>query len=132
MIRSTLKVILDDLGYEVLTFSNPAMCPLYYGAGHNCLLDFPCSDIIISDLNMPFENGLEFIKKLIDKGCKAKFRALMSANWNEYDIHEAENLGCKIIFKPFNIEDLLSWLDDCCKKIDDKRVLSDWVLLDKK
>ena len=132
MIRSILKVILDDLGYEVHTFSNPAMCPLYYGAGHNCQLDYPCSDIIISDLNMPFENGLEFIKYLLDKGCKVKFRALMSANWDEFDVHDAKNLGCKIFCKPFNIEELLSWLDNCRQKIDAKRVLSNWVLLGKK
>lgn len=132
MIRSSLKVILDDLGYEVHTFSNPSVCPLYYGADHNCLLDYPCCDIIISDLNMPFENGLEFIKNRIDRGCKAKFRALMSADWNEKDFHEAENMGCKIFSKPFNLKDLLNWLDDCRKKVDDKRVLSNWLALGKK
>jgi hypothetical protein len=50
----------------------------------------------------------------------------MSADWNENDLHHAENLGCKIFSKPFDIEDLLGWLCECRKKIDDKRVLSNW------
>jgi CheY-like chemotaxis protein len=129
MIRSTLKAILDEMGYEVHTFSNPGMCPIYHGAHHNCLKDHPCSDIIISDINMPFENGLEFIKNRLKKGNKVKFRALMSADWNESNLHHAGNLGCKIISKPFDIEDFLRWIDDCRKKIDDKRVLSDWFAL---
>ena len=72
------------------------------------------------------------LKYLLDKGCKVKFRALMSANWDEFDVHDAKNLGCKIFCKPFNIEELLSWLDNCRQKIDAKRVLSNWVLLGKK
>jgi len=129
MLRSTLKAILDEMGYEVHTFSDPGICPLYHGTGHNCLIEYPCSDIIISDINMPFENGLEFIENRLKKGCKVKFSALMSAGWNESELHRAKNVGCKIFRKPFNIEDLYNWLDDCQKKIDDKRVLSDWFAL---
>ena len=81
---------------------------------------------------MPFKNGLEFIKNRLDKGCKVKFRALMSADWNESDLHHAENLGCKTFSKPFDIEDLLSWLANCRNKIDDKRVLSNWIDLAEK
>ena len=100
MIRSTLKSILGKKGYEVHTYSNPDMCPLYHGADHNCLLDHSCSDVIISDINMPFENGLEFIENRLNKGCKAKFRALMSADWNENDLHHAECWAVKFSANP--------------------------------
>lgn len=132
MIRSTLKAVFAENGYEVHTFSNPAMCPLYHGAGHDCRLDHPCSDIIISDINMPFKNGLEFIENLLNQGCEVKFQALMSADWDENDLHLAWNLGCEIFGKPFDLEAMLNWLGDCRKKIDDKRVLSDWFALAEK
>jgi len=44
ILRSTLKAILDEMGYEVHTFSNPGICPLYHGVGHKCLTDHPCND----------------------------------------------------------------------------------------
>jgi CheY-like chemotaxis protein len=126
ILRYTLKRILDELGYEVHTFSNPAMCPLYYSSNHNCLLDDSCSDIIISDVDMPFESGLEFFGNRLNNGCKVKFRALMSADWNESDLQYAEKIGCKVFSKPFDVKELLKWLDNCRKQIDHKRVLSDW------
>ena len=82
ILRTTLKHLLDSLDYDVLTFSDPGMCPLYYSSNFKCLLDDSCSDIILSDVDMPVENGLEFINKRFNKGCKTKFRALMSADWN--------------------------------------------------
>jgi len=126
VLRSTLKILLDESGYEVLTFSNPAMCPLYYPSDHDCQLEEPCSDIIISDVNMPVENGLDFIKSRLDKGCKVKFRALMSAEWTKSDLQHAETIGCRVFHKPFNLDEMLKWLSNCRKHIDQKRVLSDW------
>ena len=76
-LRAALKNLLDDVGYEVQTFSDPGMCPQYYSSDHKCLLDDACSDIIISDVNMPVESGLNFIKNRLNQGCKVKFRALM-------------------------------------------------------
>jgi len=59
ILRFTLKNILDDLGYEVHAFSNPGMCPLYYSSSHSCLSDYSCSDIVITDVNMPVETGVD-------------------------------------------------------------------------
>lgn len=126
VLRSTLKILLDESGYEVHTFSNPAMCPLNYPSDHDCLFEEPCSDIIISDVNMPVENGLDFIKGRLDKGCKVKFRALMSAEWTISGFQQAETIGCKVFNKPFNLDEMLKWLSNCQKQIDQKRVLSDW------
>jgi CheY-like chemotaxis protein len=126
ILRSSLKHILDELGYEVFTFSDPAMCPIYHSVNHNCLLDHACADIIISDVNMPTQTGLELMKDRKQKGCKVKYRALMSGYWTEPDLQHAQELGCHVFHKPFNLKEMLQWLDDCSKRIEPERVLSDW------
>lgn len=122
ILRSTLKKLLEELSYEVHTFSNPGMCPQFFTSNHSCLLDDSCSDIIISDVDMPVETGIEFIKNRLNNGCKVAFRALMSAGWNETDLRHAAKIGCKVFHKPFDLEELINWLDDCRKQIDEKRV----------
>ena len=126
ILRSTLKRLLDEMGYEVHAFADPGMCPLYESSDHSCLYDDSCSDIIISDVNMPVETGIEFIKSRLNKGCKIKFRALMSADWNETDLQHAEKIGCKVFHKPFDLPELINWLENCREQIDHQRVLSDW------
>jgi len=120
MLRSSLKSILDNRGYEVHLFSNPGMCSQYYSSNQNCLMDDSCSDIIISDVNMPVENGIAFIKSRLKNGCKVKYRALMSADWNDKDLKCAEKIGCKVFFKPFELKELLKWLERCRSQIENK------------
>ena len=123
-LRNTLKHLLNDLNYEVHTFADPGMCPMYYSSDHRCLQDDACSDIILSDVHMPVETGLEFIRKRLNHGCKIKFRALMSADWNDSDLQIAKDIGCKVFNKPFDIAELLNWLDSCRRQIDHKRALA--------
>jgi len=125
ILRSTLKHLLDKLGYEVFTFSDPGMCPLYDSVNHNCQLDYACADIIISDVNMPTQTGLELMKDRKQKGCKIKYRALMSGYWSDPDLQHAQELDCHVFHKPFNMKEMLQWLDDCRERIDPERKLSD-------
>jgi hypothetical protein len=50
----------------------------------------------------------------------------MSADWTESDLQNAQKIGCKVFHKPFDLEELLEWLENCQKQIDQSRVLSDW------
>jgi DNA-binding response OmpR family regulator len=119
----TLKNILVERGYEVFTFSDRGVCPLLHSDDHIDISDSICSDIIISDLYLPNIDGLELIRDRIDNGCKVKCRALMSTSWSEADWQYAHKLGCKLFRKPFNLKEVLEWLDDCAKKIDADRKL---------
>ena len=122
-LSKTLKEILDKYGYEVFTYSDRGVCPLFHTVDHIAMSDSVCSDIIISDLYLPNIDGLELIKDRIDNGCKVKCRALMSTTWSEADWQYAHKLGCKLFRKPFNLKEILEWLDDCTKKIDAERKL---------
>jgi hypothetical protein len=75
---------------------------------------------------MPTIEGLRIIKDLIDKGCKVKFRALMSTTWSDADWLYAGKLGCQLFRKPFDLKEMVGWLNDCAKKIDPTRKLFTW------
>jgi DNA-binding response OmpR family regulator len=122
-ISATLKEILDERGYEVFTFPNSGLCPLFLSYDHKHISENACSDIIISDLYSPTIEGLKKIKVLIDDGCKVRCRALMSTNWSEFDWQYACKLGCRLFRKPFDLKEMLVWIDNCRQTIDPERKL---------
>lgn len=125
-LRSMLWHLLDSRGYEVFTFPDPGLCPLHLATGCPCPEDQACGDIIISDVNMPNVSGLEFVENQMKKGCKVKNVALMSGAWSDSDFQYAQRLGCQPLHKPFTTDEINKWLDECEKRINPKRVLSDW------
>lgn len=120
-IRQLLWSLFDNRGYEVFTFPNPALCPLSDALHCPCPIEHACSDVIISDVNMPFKNGLDFIEEQIKKGCRCKNIALMSGAFTNGHITKAKSLGLTIFKKPFQLSDLNNWMDP-------ERKLSDWFL----
>ena len=131
-IRCALKDLLSELGYEVFTFQDPVASPLYEKSYCDCKSGKACADMIISDVNMPFVSGLDFIQSQIQKGCKVANRALMSGDWTTANLQSAQNLGCHIFYKPFGIREIVQWIDSCHQRIDPLRELSDWSRMDEK
>ncbi|MFB3785891.1 MAG: response regulator [bacterium] len=125
-IRSLLWRILDERGYQVFTFPNPSLCPLYETRQCICPLNNACSDIVITDLKMAVMSGLEFISSQKSKGCKMMNIALMSSSWCLEEAETAKRLGCRLFSKPFPLAEMNAWLEECEKRIDPRRELSDW------
>ena len=70
--------------------------------------------------------GLALLEEQIKKGCKCKHMALMSGYFTDEDVSKANLLGLKIFKKPFDLSELINWLDQVEKDIDPKRKLSDF------
>jgi CheY-like chemotaxis protein len=126
-ILKLLTELLEDRGYEVLGFSNPAICPLQMIPECRCGENQRCTDIIISDLQMPAITGLTFIENQRKKSCKCKHVALISAYWTDEDLAKAQSLNCKTFTKPFFFQKLDEWLDEVEATIDPGRELCNWV-----
>ena len=127
-IREILWALFDNRGYEVFTFPHPGLCPLSEKNYCPCPKAQACADVIISDVEMPFKNGLDFIEEQINKGCRCKNIALMSGAFTNEHSAKAKSLGITIFKKPFQLAVLNNWLDRIEKDIDPERKLADWFL----
>ena len=123
LIRSLLWTILDNRGYEVFAFPDPAQCPLHLLTECQCPLEDSCTDIIISDLNMLRVRGMDFVEAQLEKGCKCRNVALISGAWSSSDLARAESSGCKVFTKPLELDQIDQWLDEIEKKTDSRRTL---------
>lgn len=99
-----LELILESLGYTVKTYLSPVYCPLHKET-------VPC-DVLITDITMPGMTGIEFIKHLYQQERKVERIAVMSGNWEDEIMTEAEQLNCKIIQKPFEGDVITEWLQE--------------------
>jgi DNA-binding response OmpR family regulator len=111
LIRQMLKAICLRRGYEVLSFPDPALCPLHTKKNCPCELETPCTDIIFSNLDMSSVKGLDFVEALLGNGCQCQHIALMSNDWTDRDTHRALDLGCKLFTKPLQVRQITRWLE---------------------
>lgn len=113
-----LQEILGPRGYDTSFYKSPVLCPVYHNKD-SCNKKERCREIGIFDNNMPGMTGLGFIELQLKKGCKCirGNTAIMSGDFSEEDLKKAKRLGCKIFKKPFSLEELEDWLDECEKRV---------------
>jgi CheY-like chemotaxis protein len=124
--RQMLTLLLERRGHEVLAFSSPAACSIFLDPACQCPQQHPCADILITDLNMPIMNGLEFIHLQEQRGCKGmtENKLLLSANIDQKQVAQAQKLGCAVMRKPFRLTNLLAWIAEAENRIAADRQLA--------
>jgi len=126
VMRQVLWALCERRGYEVFTFPDPGLCPLY--AMHRCPCPHGtfCADLVLSDLNMPEVKGLDFVEGLLAKSCVAPHVALMSGAWSEAGRARAVRLGCRLFTKPLAGAEIFAWFDTVEAQVEPTRALLDW------
>lgn len=114
-IRGMMVAYLEARGYDVYDYAEPLHCPVYAEGACACSDGQCCCDILITDIEMPRTSGLDMVERMQNNGCKtAPARVLiMSAGWDSEKLDRAERLGCSVLHKPFRLDALGHWLDDC-------------------
>ena len=125
-LRTLLWMFFDRRGYEVLTFPDPGFCPLHVTDQCPCPTGTRCSDLVISDVNMVTANGVDFIDKLIQKGCRLPNFALMSGDFSRADLDRASRIGCALFTKPVDMAALTAWVEQVERSTPPERILYDW------
>lgn len=126
--RSLLEHILQSRGYEVFSYSDPKASPFDSGNGCPRTCDRLCADIVICDLEMPGIMGTDFVRDLKNRGCGIPHMALISGNWVNGHLADAQTLTDAIFSKPIDFDKLSDWLKRCEADIQRERELSDWFL----
>jgi DNA-binding NtrC family response regulator len=114
-------------GYEVLSYDDPTMvCPLFGSEEDSCSYDSPCSDVMVTDFNMPGINGVELLELQLKKGCRlgAPNKAVISGYIDERSRNKVREIGCRFFQKPFTLFALSEWLMECEKRMDLSRPLA--------
>ena len=117
VVLDVLKAFLTSRNYEVVSFPEPRICPLYEWYAEACSEVVACADILITDFQMPQMNGVELLTRQSQRGCRVASRnkAVMSGRLDLERQKEIETLGAACFFKPLNLSKLSTWLDECEK-----------------
>ena len=117
---NSLNKCLSQEGYEVFTFSNPIVCPIYEKRRDYCLIEDPCADIVITDFNMPDMNGIERLQYQSQMVCKIDKRnkAIVSGDMNDEIKKVIDESGYPHFKKPLDTLLISDWLNKCGDRID--------------
>ncbi len=102
LILKTVAKRLSDEGYEVFNVSNGKDCASYIEEKKESI------DLIITDLFMPYVNGIELISLTREKLNLNTPILVLSADSNEDSALKAFDLGANdFVLKPFNLNELM-------------------------
>jgi DNA-binding response OmpR family regulator len=99
VIREFIALALTEHGYLVSTYESP-----YF------VQESEMPDLLISDNRMPYLSGMDYVRQMWRDGVRVQHIALMSGDWANRDVKEAESMGCKIFYKPFHLRLFHNWL----------------------
>ena len=105
-LATVIQCMLEQKGYEVSSASDGS-------EGYSVYFQFR-PDLVITDIQMPGENGLELISHIREKDPSVK-TIYMSGNLEKFDRlleEERKRFHINILSKPFIIEDLIKQVSE--------------------
>jgi CheY-like chemotaxis protein len=104
------KVLLEDLGYDVVTARDGQECLDAYRTGLNTNSSF---DLVILDHRMPRKNGIEVANEIVTMAPFQKLLMITAYAGVLDPVQKPENM--KIMSKPFDVDELVSVIKELAK-----------------
>ena len=126
LILDIFRHIFESIGYEVLTANTSMTCAFFREHTNSCPQHDRCTDILITDNNMPNMTGLELLEMQHHRGCKltSKNKALITGNEDSKIAERATVLGCQLFPKPVPVSTIITWAQECEKRVDISEALA--------
>jgi len=124
LIRSMLRRLLLDEGWDVIGYPDPEGCPLRQTTKCACDHAEVCADVIVTDWEMPYVDGFTFVHDLLEKGCRIRYLAMFTGKGDPARLAKARALGFAVFSKSEPVAPLLEWLHDVEKVLDRGRLLT--------
>lgn len=124
-IREMLQTAFESKGHQVTALSDPTEFPFLNKESCPCPPSEPCADILLVDNVMPNIEGIELFKKLKSSGCRPLVNgnvAIMSGYLTIHYMNELNDLGIHYFRKPFTMQEIYEWVDECQAKIESTQV----------
>ncbi len=112
--RTLLADLLAEKQVQVRAYADPETC-LNACKKYKCSQYGRCADFILTDNRMPGMTGLDFLQQTQKMGCRIpdSCKAVISGVWTKEDLELAEKSGYRIFNKPYLIDAIYTWLDEC-------------------
>jgi len=119
VIVALLRTYLQLRGYEVLTYRESRVCPVYDN-DTECSLSMPCADLILVDFNMARMNGLDLLNTQSARKCKLtpKNKALITGFADLLSQSIIDEMNYAFFEKPLDFNRLAAWFDECEERFD--------------
>jgi response regulator RpfG family c-di-GMP phosphodiesterase len=119
VIVALLRTYLQLRGYEVLTYREPRVCPVYDDETA-CGLSLPCADIMIVDFNMARMNGIDLLNTQSARKCKLtpKNKALITGYSDLISQSIIDEMNYAFFEKPLDFNRLADWFEECEERFD--------------
>ena len=107
-ILQLLSRTLRQKGYEVETYRSADERLAAVRDGCPCTA---CPDVILTDIDMPGTNGVDYLNLLHSRNCACRRIAVMTGSaLEDTRLREIEKGGIKLFRKPFSVAEFLGWL----------------------
>ena len=119
MLLELLEFYFHRWGYEVFSYQTPFVCT-FNGCAGSCEGPAQCSDLMLSDFQMPQMTGIQLFQLQSQRGCRIdnKMKAIMSGHAGGELLTQCKNLGYRFFEKPFDCSKIYTWVSECEKHFD--------------
>jgi len=111
--RDLLVEIFREKDFLVAAYSNALDFLSEHGL-EKCSQQIGCFDFILTDNRLPEMNGLEFLARLDQLGCKVPMHrtGVISGEWSKMDLEITQRLGYRVFHKPGPVQEIFDWIDE--------------------